>query len=241
MRSSRRPQGSSLAPASGEGAQVPLGGLAVQVKLRAGADGRAAEHHGDDAGPASPGAAARPRRRGRVHGRGRRHDWRPRRKRGVRGGPGMLSGQATWCRSRVPDPTDKLARTVEVIAPAGFEAFFEELAAVSGDARQPQQRRADLAPSTGSALHRTGARPESEAPPEADRRVTVIRSARKGPRKCRSRPFSAAGSERASRIGRSERLCDVVENRGPPAPIRRYGAFPRLLAVLRRLLSGGMA
>jgi hypothetical protein len=49
---------------TGEGAQVLLGGLAVQFKLRAGADGRAAEHHGDDAGPASPGAAARPRRRG---------------------------------------------------------------------------------------------------------------------------------------------------------------------------------
>ena len=120
MRSSRRPQGSSLAPASGEGAQVLPGGLAVQFKLRAGADGRAAEHHGDDAGPASPGAAARPRRRGRVDGRGRGHDWRPRRRRGVRGGPGMLSGQATWCRSRVPDPSDKLARTVEVIAPAGL-------------------------------------------------------------------------------------------------------------------------
>ncbi len=36
MRSSRSPQGSSLAPASGEGAQVPPGGLAVQFKLRAG-------------------------------------------------------------------------------------------------------------------------------------------------------------------------------------------------------------
>jgi quercetin dioxygenase-like cupin family protein len=45
------------------------------------------------------------------------------------------------------NPTDKLARTVEVIAPAGFEAYFEELAAASatGDARQTQQRRADLA------------------------------------------------------------------------------------------------
>jgi quercetin dioxygenase-like cupin family protein len=44
------------------------------------------------------------------------------------------------------NPTDKLARTVEVIAPAGFEAFFEELAAsATGDARQIQQRRADLA------------------------------------------------------------------------------------------------
>ena len=36
MRSSRRTQGSSLAPASGEGAQVLPGGLAVQFKLRAG-------------------------------------------------------------------------------------------------------------------------------------------------------------------------------------------------------------
>jgi quercetin dioxygenase-like cupin family protein len=45
------------------------------------------------------------------------------------------------------NPTDELARTVEVIIPAGFEAFFEELAAASAtrDARQIQQRRADLA------------------------------------------------------------------------------------------------
>ena len=59
----------------------------------------------------------------------------------------MLTGQASWCRSRFWNPADKLARTVEVIAPAGFEAFFEELAAASaaGDARQTQQRRADLA------------------------------------------------------------------------------------------------
>jgi len=31
------------------------------------------------------------------------------------------------------------------MAPAGFEAFFEELAAASGDAWQTQPRRADLA------------------------------------------------------------------------------------------------
>ena len=45
------------------------------------------------------------------------------------------------------NPTDELARTVEVVVPAGFEAFFEELAAASatGDARHIQQRRADLA------------------------------------------------------------------------------------------------
>jgi hypothetical protein len=45
------------------------------------------------------------------------------------------------------NPGDELARTVEVIVPAGFEAFFEELAAASAadDARQVQQRRADLA------------------------------------------------------------------------------------------------
>ncbi|HUK72248.1 MAG TPA: hypothetical protein VLW50_26350 [Streptosporangiaceae bacterium] len=42
---------------------------------------------------------------------------------------------------------DELARTVEVVVPAGFEAFFEELAQASatGDPRQVQQRRADLA------------------------------------------------------------------------------------------------
>jgi len=45
------------------------------------------------------------------------------------------------------NPADEVARTVEVVVPAGFEAFFEELAQASatGDARQIQQRRADLA------------------------------------------------------------------------------------------------
>ena len=60
----KAPAGFLVAPASGEGAQVPHGSLAVQFKLRAGQTGRAAEHHGDDAGPASPSAAARPRRQG---------------------------------------------------------------------------------------------------------------------------------------------------------------------------------
>jgi quercetin dioxygenase-like cupin family protein len=43
------------------------------------------------------------------------------------------------------NPADGVARTIEVIVPAGFEAFFEELASATGDARQIQQRRADLA------------------------------------------------------------------------------------------------
>ena len=45
------------------------------------------------------------------------------------------------------NPTDDLVKTVETIVPAGFEVFFEELAAASatGDARQIQQRRANLA------------------------------------------------------------------------------------------------
>jgi len=45
------------------------------------------------------------------------------------------------------NPADEVARTVEVVVPAGFEAFFEELAQVSvtGDARQIEQGRADLA------------------------------------------------------------------------------------------------
>lgn len=45
------------------------------------------------------------------------------------------------------NPADDPARTVEVVVPAGFEAFFEELAeaAATGDAGQIQQRRADLA------------------------------------------------------------------------------------------------
>ena len=45
------------------------------------------------------------------------------------------------------NPTDELLRTVEVVVPAGFEAFFEELAAATatGDASQIRKRRADLA------------------------------------------------------------------------------------------------
>jgi quercetin dioxygenase-like cupin family protein len=45
------------------------------------------------------------------------------------------------------NPAGEVARTVEVVAPAGLEAFFEELAeaAATGDAGQIQQRRADLA------------------------------------------------------------------------------------------------
>jgi quercetin dioxygenase-like cupin family protein len=45
------------------------------------------------------------------------------------------------------NPTDELARTVEVVVPAGFEAFFDELAEASttGNAQLIQQRRAELA------------------------------------------------------------------------------------------------
>jgi len=45
------------------------------------------------------------------------------------------------------NPADEPARTIEVIVPAGFEAFFAELAqaSVTGDTQQIQQRRADLA------------------------------------------------------------------------------------------------
>jgi quercetin dioxygenase-like cupin family protein len=45
------------------------------------------------------------------------------------------------------NPADEPARTVEIIVPAGFEAFFAEVAQAfaAGDARQAQQRRADLA------------------------------------------------------------------------------------------------
>jgi preprotein translocase subunit Sec63 len=45
------------------------------------------------------------------------------------------------------NPADELLRTVQVVVPAGFEAFFEDLAAATatGDASQIRQRRADLA------------------------------------------------------------------------------------------------
>ena len=60
---SRRSQGSSWHRRGSTGtARRPR--RSVQPPRRA--DGQAAEHYGDDAGPASPGAAARPRRRGRY-------------------------------------------------------------------------------------------------------------------------------------------------------------------------------
>lgn len=45
------------------------------------------------------------------------------------------------------NPADTPAKTVEIVAPGGFEAFFEDLAeaATTGDARRVRQRRADLA------------------------------------------------------------------------------------------------
>src|SRR5512142_31452 len=45
------------------------------------------------------------------------------------------------------NPADEVARTVEVVVPAGFETFFEELAQAfaTRDAAQIQQRREDLA------------------------------------------------------------------------------------------------
>ena len=52
---------------------------------------------------------------------------------------------------RFGTPADTPARTVEVVAPGGFEAFFEDLAeaAATNDARLAQQRRADLASKYG--------------------------------------------------------------------------------------------
>ena len=124
----------------------------------------------------------------------------------------MLSGKPRGVAHAFWNPTDKLARTVEVIARQGLRPSSKNWRrprpAMPG---RPSNDGRTSRPSTGSATSPNWYRPEGEAPPEADRRVTVIRSARKGRRRCRSRPFIAAGSKRASRIGRSERLCDVVE------------------------------
>ena len=59
----------------------------------------------------------------------------------------MLSGQASWCRSRVLESHRQAGENSWGDSPGRVEAFSEELAAASatGDARQTQQRRADLA------------------------------------------------------------------------------------------------
>ena len=147
MRSSRRPQGSSLAPASGQGAQVPHGSLAVQFKLRA---GKTAGRLSITEMTLDPHRLAPPH----VHADKDEYTDVAEGTIGVRVADEECEA-AQGCYLVKPravahafwNPADKLARTVEAIAPAGFEAFFEELAAASatGDARQTQQRRADLA------------------------------------------------------------------------------------------------
>jgi hypothetical protein len=57
----------------------------------------------------------------------------------------MLSGQASWCRSRVLESHRQAGENSWGDSPGRVEAFFEELAAASGDARQTQPQRADLA------------------------------------------------------------------------------------------------
>jgi quercetin dioxygenase-like cupin family protein len=134
-----------LTPASGEGAQVPLGGLAVQFKLRA---GQTAGRLSITEMTLDPHRLAPPH----VHADEDEYTDADAGTIGVRVADEECEA-AQGCYLVKPrgvahafwNPTDKLARTVEVIAPAGFEAFFEELAAASGDARQTQQRRADLA------------------------------------------------------------------------------------------------
>ena len=130
-----------------EGAQVLLGGLSVQFKLRAGQTGgqlSVTETTLDPHRLVPP----------HVHADEDEYAYVAAGTIGVRVGDEEFEApqgsylikprgvaHAFW------NPTEELARTVEVIVPAGFEAFFEELAAASttGDARQMQQRRADLA------------------------------------------------------------------------------------------------
>jgi quercetin dioxygenase-like cupin family protein len=131
---------------AGEGAEVLLGGLAVHFKLRAGHTGRQLSitemtldphrlvpphvHAGEDeyayvaAGTVGVRVADEEFQAAQgsylIKPRGVTH--------------------AFW------NPADEPARTVEIIIPAGFESFFEELAqATAAGARQVQQRRASLA------------------------------------------------------------------------------------------------
>jgi quercetin dioxygenase-like cupin family protein len=132
---------------TGEGAEVLLGGLAVQFKLRSGQTGgqlSITETTLDPHRLVPP----------HVHADEDEYAYVVAGTIGVRVGDEEFEApqgsylikprgvaHAFW------NPADELARTVEVVVPAGFEAFFEELAEASatGDARQIQQRRADLA------------------------------------------------------------------------------------------------
>jgi quercetin dioxygenase-like cupin family protein len=132
---------------SGEGAQVLLAGLAVQFKLRAGQTGgqlSITEMSLDPHRLVPP----------HVHAGEDEYTYVAAGTIGVRVGDEEFEAaqgsylvkprgvaHAFW------NPADEVARTVEVVVPAGFEAFFEELARASatGDAGQIQRRRADLA------------------------------------------------------------------------------------------------
>ena len=120
MRSSRRPQGSSWAPASGEGAQVLPGGLAVQFKLRA---GQTAGRLSITEMTLDPHRLAPPH----VHADEDEYTDVAAGTIGVRVADEECEA-ARGCYLVKPrgvahafwNPTDKLARTVEVIAPAGL-------------------------------------------------------------------------------------------------------------------------
>jgi quercetin dioxygenase-like cupin family protein len=131
----------------GEGAQVLLGGLAVQFKLRAGQTGgqlSITETTLDPHRLVPP----------HIHADEDEYSYVAAGTIGVRIGDEEFEApqgsylvkprgvaHAFW------NPADVPARTVEVVVPAGFEAFFEELAEASatGEAGQIQQRRGNLA------------------------------------------------------------------------------------------------
>jgi hypothetical protein len=127
---------------TGEGAQVLLGGLAVQFKLQAGQTAGRLSIREMMLHPHRQGAAARPvltRTSTRNVAAGTI---------GVRVRDGLFEA-AQGCYLVKPrgvahvfwNPTDDLVKTVETIVPAGSEVFFEEPAAASatGDTRQTQQ------------------------------------------------------------------------------------------------------
>jgi quercetin dioxygenase-like cupin family protein len=136
-----------LLVASGEGAQVLLGGLGVQFKLRA----------GQTAGQLSITEMTLDTHRlvpPHVHADEDEYTYVAAGTIGVRIGDDEFEAaqgsylvkprgvaHAFW------NPAENVAKTIEMVVPAGFEAFFEELAAASatGDARHIQQRRTDLA------------------------------------------------------------------------------------------------
>lgn len=131
----------------GEGAELSLGGLAVAVKVR---DEQAAGHLTIMGMTVDPHRLVPPH----IHASEDEYTYVVAGTVGARSGdeefeagPGCYLIKPRGAAHAIWNPADTPARTVEVVAPGGFEAFFEDLAeaAATNDARLAQQRRAALA------------------------------------------------------------------------------------------------